>query len=734
MEKKPPTRKSQQIRHKGGASRGQLQAQNSRKSKTRATRPQRNKRDRDAEVPEVSLDVLSDTLMAMLRDVRDLQPRYGNADFRRDVTTLSRRLASEGVRFATERLPAFFDGLLGYLETGKSDFPGFKIPGTRQYPAFLQGLVAPIYEDFVSSTAVKNVGLLYQFCVAFKKLKGPYSNKVLVKQLDDFVQTDISLNDVDLSSEVTRDIARDAKASLSELLMGLDPHDPEQAIDFVPRPGPGATNTPTEHASRFHMGVDYPELTSVFNPETWFRPPFAKPRGFMYGDVLGLKESMANIASNTRVSSEEHKPYHYIEAAHAIRSRFKSVPKTFAKPRGICIEENEVQWHQQAIRRALVRRIESHPLTRGFVNFTDQLINRKLALVGSSGKKWATIDMSSASDRISRAMVAYLFGANKALLAALMAVSTEEVEIPKVQGFNFIDVLPVKKFAPMGSAICFPVMALVHWSLIKAILDRSSLSKTLTREVYVYGDDIIVRAECAQAIYDYLPLFGMRINVEKSYSHSYFRESCGLHAYKGVDVTPVRVKSLLSNSSSPQELATALRLEEALNKKGYSETAGVMRALVQKVARKYGIYTVPYVHTESSLFGFFRNDEDANLEEFTKLHKRRWVPAISKLARDEMTSSMFNASRSKTGLRAPMVARVLKEAERGMSQTWLYPKVATIVDSFDDKSSFPCEEDRYLRYLTMNGKWASQKYDERYSRDTMFRKQSLQESALGYRC
>jgi hypothetical protein len=342
--------------------------------------------------------------------------------------------------------------------------------------------------------------------------------------------------------------------------------------------------------------------------------------------------------------------------------------------------------------------------------------------------------MSSASDRISRALVAYLFGTNKALLAALMAVSTEEVEIPKVQGFKFIDVLPVKKFAPMGSAICFPIMALVHWSLIKAILNRSSLSQTLTREVYVYGDDIIVRAECAQAIYDYLPLFGMRINVDKSYSHSYFRESCGLHAYKGVEITPVRVKSLLSNSSSPQELATALRLEEALHYKGYVQAAGVMRELVQKVARKYGIYKVPFVHTESSLFGFFRDDEDANLDAFTKVHKRRWVPAISNNSRHEMVSSMFNSTRSNTGLRAHNIARVLNEADRGLSMTWLYPKVAMIVDSFDEKSSFPCEEDRYLRYLTMNGKWASEKYDERYSRNTVFRKKMLQESALGYRC
>jgi hypothetical protein len=147
---------------------------------------------------------------------------------------------------------------------------------------------------------------------------------------------------------------------------------------------------------------------------------------------------------------------------------------------------------------------------------------------------------------------------------AIEACSTVTVVLPKVKGFKFIEEMPIKKIAPMGSAICFPIMALVHFALIKAILNRSSIARVNTRDVYVYGDDIIVNRQCVQAIYDYLPLFGMKINTDKSFSRSYFRESCGLHAYKGAEVTPIRFKCTINSESSPQHLATALRLEEAL--------------------------------------------------------------------------------------------------------------------------------------------------------------------------
>lgn len=648
---------------------------------------------------------ISSYLTSCLRDFRDTLPWYRNADFLKDIEVLSRRLAAEGVRFATERLPMLFDGLIGYLEHGTLDFAGFKLLHST-HPHFLKGLVSPVMADPTSSKAVTSIGKLYQLCHAFKKLKGPANTKKLHDQYMEFVQTDIELSDVDWSTEPVRDIARKARKIIGKVVEGLDPLDPSQSELFKPRPGPGATNTPTDHACRYRPHVWFPTIAALFNPESWFRPPFCPPR--RWNIQKGFHDTFC------RVAKRKTKQLSVKVAAQPPRSRFKFVPKTYEKMRGICIEENEIQWHQQALRRGFYTTIERHPITKGYVNFTSQLVNGSKALEASRDSSFATIDMSEASDRISRNLVSYLFGENKQLLKLIEACSTEEVESPKGVGLEdtFIKYVPVKKIAPMGSAICFPIMSLVHFALIRAILDMSSVPQQYKREVFVYGDDIIIHRHCVQAVYDYLPLFGMKINTDKSFSRSYFRESCGVHAYKGVDVTPIRFKTVLNTTSSPADLCTALRLEEAFYYKGYKHVSRQLRQAIRDCAHKYGINNVPYVHTSSRLFGFFRRDRDARLVDFVIDHKRSWISdsiAIKTVSDHAASGSSF-------------------------SQTWMYRGVAVIVDNFDDWSSFPCEEDRYLRYLVQNGIWASKKYDEGYSRSTYLRKVTLPESSLGYRC
>lgn len=626
-----------------------------------------------------------DILLALLEDIFNLSPRYRNADFVRDTETLVKRMNAEGLPFATVTLPAFFDGLLGYLETGKSVYPSFRLKGKRPYPHFLSGLVAPIYSDSTSSCAVEHMKLVYQFCVAFKKLQGPYKECVLREQLADFVQTDIDLNQVDFSTECTRDIVRTAREYMSEITKGLDPFDPDQSELWKPRPGPGATNTPTKHAERFRPLRWYDNL-SPFDPNEWFIAPFAgphtQPRHFHKSGIV-------------RQGRRLHQRNHQCVSNGAPTSRFKFVPKTYKKARGICIEENEVQWHQQALRRGLYKSIEEHPLTRGRVCFTTQLVNQELAIQGSLYKEWATIDMSSASDRVSRKLVRYLFGGNQSLLKAIEAVSTELVELPKVKGFRFVDEIPINKIAPMGSAICFPVMALTHFCLIKAIFYHSNLPSNYSRHIYVFGDDIIVPKAAMQAVCDYLPLFGMKINTEKSFSNSYFRESCGVHAYKGVVITPVRFKSAVTPSMDVGAIEGSLRTEQFLYEKGYQRTASLQRAKILAALRKWKVRDLPYVDAESGLVGFYRTGPEANILGFRKSHDRSW--------------GRFH-------------------------QSWRYRRVLVFRTIFTEKSSFKCEEDRYLRWLTQGGMWAPKRFNEGISSYSKIARTNLWESELGYRC
>lgn len=283
-------------------------------------------------------------------------------------------------------------------------------------------------------------------------------------------------------------------------------------------------------------------------------------------------------------------------------SRLKYVHKYVGKPRGICIEENETQYLQQGIKHAMYRCIENHPMTRGFVNFSSQNINRELALKSSHDKSFCTIDMSAASDMIGRDLVFQLFRDTK-LLPFLDAVSTRVVTFPKEvrQGS-----MMTHKFAPMGSAVCFPVMAIVHYALCRAIIELKSTgnARNESHKVYVYGDDILLPSEFTEDIFKLLPKFGMRLNKEKSFFRSNFRESCGLHAYGGCVITPVYNNYTLTvkhEHTDSTRLLSCLSKEASYHNIGYNATSEVLRRHIRKV---YG--QIPYGNPTSGILCFKR--------------------------------------------------------------------------------------------------------------------------------
>jgi len=561
--------------------------------------------------------IVLDYLLAILTDSYNNNPLFGKADYVLDSKTIKIRFHHEGLNFATQTLPRFFDCVLHYLETGVSDYPGFRKASSAKYPAFLRGLVAPIYDEPNSASTVICMSQLYQLCVAFKKLEGPYKQGVLAKQLSDFVETDIELRYVEFDAEPNRAILRHARRTIGKVLKGLNPFDPNQADLFLPRPGPGATNTPTKAHTRFRPHVKYTTLNTWFPYREWFYPPLR----WDCSNLGSEKDLWASfLRFYTRTKYDERPTQKPLKEVYEPASRLKFVPKTFSKARAICIEQLETQYLQQAVKNGLYHRIEHHPETKGKVNFTDQNVNGRLALYGSSTGTLATIDMSSASDRISRRLVSYLFADNPDMLDAILALSTNTIELP--DELNFIVEFPSAKYAPMGSALCFPIMALVHYALIKAIIVLSTRPHDEASCVYVYGDDIIVPSGCTQAIYDWLPRFGMKLNEEKSFYRSRFRESCGLHAYNGHVITPLRFKSVIKLKPRYNELISALRLESKFYYKNYRETARLIRTSIHKV-KGYRAEQFPYVSPNSQILGWIREDEDAPHSRVSLYTRRR---------------------------------------------------------------------------------------------------------------
>lgn len=543
-------------------------------------------------------------LEALLKDCYNKLSLYGYVDYVRDLETIRTRFAHEGISFATNTLPSFFDSVLSYLESGVSEFPSFKIRRGVAYPEFLQGITSQIFEHPTEPDTVIYIQSLYQLCVAFKKLRGPYRQEVLDEQLAKFIKVDKELvNSGSLEDGVfidkILDVARDI---VTEVMSGLNPFDPQQAESFKPRPGPGATNTPTKPHERFRANMEYLNLHKSFKIREWFNPPLVSPQINRWDLRIG--------ASHIRPSKVRNVP----------TSRFEFVPKTFSKARGICIEELEMQYLQQGLRKAMCDRIEVHPLTRGYVNFTHQTINAELALQASLDRVNGTIDCSDASDRISRALVHRLFSGNPELCEALMLCSTRIIMLPDGRKLH------ANKFAPMGSAICFPVMGLVHFALIRSLALFFSPPWVQIPEVYVYGDDIIVNRELALKVFKFLPMFGMKLNKSKSFINSHFRESCGMNAYLGVDITPTRFKSLVKFPPNSEELVSALVNESDLFYKGFTETASLIRCEILRV-KAFGASSFPRVHRESGLLGWIREDYDAFALQNAK---RRWNSKFSR--------------------------------------------------------------------------------------------------------
>jgi hypothetical protein len=505
---------------------------------------------------------------AILEDAVN-QLTYRRADAQADMRTIKNRVKHEGLPFITQTLPRFINEFFILIENGKPSFEGFKKKPSSQLPVFLYGLTSMVLSSVEQD--YKAFDFLYSLCVSFKKLKGPYPESVLSDNLDKFIATDNELLSVDITSKINGRLVQRARHFINRLFEKID------IGDMSPKPGSGATNTPLNYSERFQPFTVYEQLSDKFPYPLWF-----------YTNAMDFKSDVGK--------------YFALARAKYPKSRLKFIHKYVGKPRGICIEENETQWCQQAVKGLMYRHIERHPMTKGHINFADQKINQQLALSSSGDQTMSTIDMSEASDRIWRCLVFALYRDTK-LLPYLDAVSTRLISFPEeVRAGEML----VQKFAPMGSAVCFPVMATVHWALVKAIIQLCMPGDTrkLSQHVYVYGDDIIVPTETVKYIFEYLPRFGMKLNKEKSFANSYFRESCGMHAYKGHDVTPVYNNYTLTNKSKLDStcLLSSIAKEALYFEKGFNATAAVIRRRIRDV---YG--PIPFGGPTSKLLCFKRN-------------------------------------------------------------------------------------------------------------------------------
>lgn len=305
-------------------------------------------------------------------------------------------------------------------------------------------------------------------------------------------------------------------------------------------------------------------------------------------------------------------------------SRLILVPKTLKAPRLIAAEPAAHQWCQQVVKDFLTSRVQESWLGR-FINFVNQRPNQDLALLGSRSGDLSTIDLSEASDRVSTYLVERIFRRNTSLLDALHATRTRSVRNTTTYGLDTVTML--RKFSCMGSACTFPVQSLVFLCIALGVtLQCRGIPVTirnirkLSGEVRTFGDDIIVATDVAERVAEVLSLLGLRVNPSKTFWSGNFRESCGLDAFGGNDVTPTYIMSL-PQRSKPESISSVVSSHNNYLAKGWLQAAAYLEQTVRRECK-----SILSVSMDSGVFGLQTYDLPNNQH-----LKRRWNTRLHRL-------------------------------------------------------------------------------------------------------
>jgi hypothetical protein len=514
-----------------------------------------------------------------------------------------KRLAREGPGFLTKSLPrlakAFDRALTGEVPLDAISCRFTPMAGSK-LPKLLGELFVSIFSHdgwVLPTPCVKCIKNIRLFLLVYYKYELPYETSQERDVIDQFVKTEEDIlpyheSFEKLSKVIDADpnylwshrgsrffrIIRSARIRLAKVFQHFD------VTDIKPRHGPGAVSTKERLWGKYTWSSVSPRIIETYPLDAYFYASL--------GHVCDAYEEIQNLILREQ------------------SARVILVPKDSRGPRLISCEPLCFQWIQQGLGRAMMRHVERHKDTKCRVNFTNQQPNQIGALYGSLTGEYATLDLSEASDRITVGLVHLLFP--EPLLRALMNCRRLSTELPSGQH------LSLNKFAPMGSALCFPVLALTVWALLNAGAPDAD-----TRErILVYGDDVIVpTAQAADAIH-ILESFGLKINRDKSCTSGFFRESCGVDAYKGTDVTPVRFRTVWTNHLSPSVFESWIAYANSLYRRQYFNT---YYTIVDRLVHVYG--RIPEQSMGLPVPSLVEVPEDYRPNKWrtnTRLQKREW--------------------------------------------------------------------------------------------------------------
>lgn len=300
-----------------------------------------------------------------------------------------------------------------------------------------------------------------------------------------------------------------------------------RADEFVDEAGwgPGVSTTlkgsEVSGFNKFHAerGITR-ELYAFVSP--WFSEAYPSWVKYASGEVIPLESFFSEEVGN----------------------RVVTVPKNSKTDRVIAIEPGFNIWFQKAIGSMIRKR-----LRREGIDLNSQERNQELARLSSIDDSLATIDFSSASDSISTGLVRALFSSSR-WITLLESCRSK-------YGILDSDLYEWKKFSAMGNGFTFELESLIFYAAASAVCDYLKLD---SRRISVFGDDVIIPVEAYDLYSSFSEFLGFRLNKKKSFSSTYFRESCGSHYFDGVDCKPIYLKRKISNVESVYKLVNSVRL------------------------------------------------------------------------------------------------------------------------------------------------------------------------------
>lgn len=486
-----------------------------------------------------------------------------------DLKRIEARVKHEGLSYLTIALPNFCKDFEKSLSIGKVDstvFAGYAKNGCL--PAFLGGFTSLVFDRksglLLDAPSIDAILAVRQITRLYSKVNLPCSDARTEAAFDKYIECEKQVRESDrlLDHSDLERFKTMSNIAWGDVLCELDREVYNGTL--IPGHGPGAT------ADRLKGNRKYNQFVWTERLENGFFP---------HGEYLFT--SWSHFLDSPDVI--------LLEPGAEIPVRVITVPKTLKTPRIIAIEPTCMQYAQQAILRSLVPAIQNHKFRKELlmgrlVGFDDQTPNREMARLGSITGTLATLDLSEASDRVSNQLVRTMLCNTPFLAEAVDACRSRKADVPG-RG-----VIRLAKYASMGSALCFPIEAMVFTTCVllgvQKELNRPLRQQdicNLVGQVRIYGDDIVVPVEYVRSVIDELQTFGFVINIDKSFWTGKFRESCGGDYYDGYDVSVVKATTVLPTSRRHvPEIVATVALRNQMYFAGNWETAAMLDELLSE--------------------------------------------------------------------------------------------------------------------------------------------------------